>query len=398
MKKLLLFGLLLNASLMADYEKVNVSSKFYSEGAAYGDLNGDGVIDIVAGSFWWEGPDYKIKHQIRELDGSSKITPLENGSYKPVKYSNSFVNYVRDINKDGNNDILLIGLPSKALYAYLNPGKNGGQWQEVALWDVVDNECPQLLDIDGDGTEELICNYDGYCGYAKMNPEKPLEKWVFHRVSEKGKWHKYSHGLGLGDVNNDGRMDFLCESGWFEQPEKLVKDQQWKFHELQLSNGEKHSGGQMFAYDVDGDGNNDIITAGNAHGYGLYWFKNIDNKNFIKQVIMGSKAEDNKYGVKFSQIHALELVDMNNDGLKDIVTGKRYWAHGPKGDVEPMAPAVLYVFQLVREGGKAYYKPIKVDDNSGVGTQFSTGDINKDGLNDIVVSNKKGTHLFLQKK
>ena len=84
---------------------------------------------------------------------------------------------------------------------------------------------------------------------------------------------------------------------------------------------------------------------------------------------------------------------MNNDGLKDIVTGKRYWAHGPKGDAEPMAPAALYVFQLVRENGKAHYKPIKIDNNSGVGTQFSAGDVNKDGLNDIFVSNKKGTHL-----
>ena len=116
-------------------------------------------------------------------------------------------------------------------------------------------------------------------------------------------------------------------------------------------------------YDVDGDGRNDVITSGNAHGYGLYWFKNIDNKNFSKQVIMGTKAKDNKYGVKFSQLHAIELADMNNDGLKDIVTGKRYWAHGPKGDVEAMAPAVLYVFQLIREDGKAYYKPIKIDDN-----------------------------------
>ncbi len=152
MKKLLLFGVLLNSSLMADYEKVNISSKFYSEGAAFGDLNCDGINDVVAGSFWWEGPDYKVKYQIRELDGSSKITPLENGAYKPVKYSNSFVNYVRDINKDGHNDILLIGLPSKPMFAYINPGKKGGHWKEVALWDVVDNECPQLLDIDSDGT------------------------------------------------------------------------------------------------------------------------------------------------------------------------------------------------------------------------------------------------------
>jgi hypothetical protein len=113
---------------------------------------------------------------------------------------------------------------------------------------------------------------------------------------------------------------------------------------------------------------------------------------------MGTSPKDNKFGVKFSQIHALKLIDMDGDGLKDIVTGKRYWAGGPKGDAEPMAPAVLYVLKLVRENGQAYYKPSKIDDNSGVGTQVNAGDINKDGLNDILVSNKKGTFVFLKKK
>ena len=36
---------------------------------------------------------------------------------------------------------------------------------------------------------------------------------------------------------------------------------------------------------------------------------------------------------------------------RDIVTGKRYWAHGAHGDVDPGAPAVLYWFKLVRGKG-----------------------------------------------
>ena len=217
------------------------------------------------------------------------------------------------------------------------------------------------------------------------------------KISAKGKWHKYTHGIGIGDVNNDGRMDMLAGHGWLEQPANARAGQKWIYHKQQFSNGERDCGAQMFAYDVDGDGKNDVITSGNAHGYGLYWFKNIDNKTFEKQTIMGVTPQDNKFGVKFSQLHAIELIDMDGDGLKDIVTGKRYWAHGPKGDVEAMAPAVLYIFKLVRENGQVYFKPIKVDDNSGVGTQVVTGDINKDGKNDVLVSNKKGVFLFLKK-
>ena len=32
-------------------------------------------------------------------------------------------------------------------------------------------------------------------------------------------------------------------------------------------------GSQMFAYDVNGDGLNDIITALAAHGFGLAWYE-----------------------------------------------------------------------------------------------------------------------------
>ena len=42
----------------------------------------------------------------------------------------------------------------------------------------------------------------------------------------------------------------------------------------------------------------------------------------------------------------------------DIVTGKRFWAHGPAKDAEPGAPAVLYWFKLTRKGGKAEYRTV----------------------------------------
>jgi hypothetical protein len=87
---------------------------------------------------------------------------------------------------------------------------------------------------------------------------------------------------------------------------------------------------------------------------------------------------------------------MNGDGVMDIVTGKRYWAHGPKGDVEPDAPAVLYWFELHRDkAAGVQFIPHKIDDNSGVGTQVIARDLNGDGVPDIVVGNKKGIFVFL---
>ncbi len=84
----------------------------------------------------------------------------------------------------------------------------------------------------------------------------------------------------------------------------------------------------------------------------------------------------------------------------DFVTGKRWWAHGSKGDVETNEPAVLYWFETKRDGsadsgGGVEFVPHKIDDDSGVGTQVTAVDLNKDGTPDVIVANKKGIFVFL---
>ena len=157
----------------------------------------------------------------------------------------------------------------------------------------------------------------------------------------------------------------------------------------------------MLTLDVDGDGDTDVVTSLHAHGWGLSWFEQTrkgDEIHFMEHRIMDARPEDNPYGVHFSQMHALCLVDIDGDGLEDVVTGKRYWAHGPDGDIDSAAPPVVYWFQLKRlPGGKAEFIPHLADDNSGVGVQVVAGDVNADGLADIVISNKKGTYLLLHK-
>jgi hypothetical protein len=87
---------------------------------------------------------------------------------------------------------------------------------------------------------------------------------------------------------------------------------------------------------------------------------------------------------------------MNGDGLQDILTGKRFWAHGPGGDKEPNAPAVVFWFELQRDTqGQASYVPRLIDDNSGVGTQVAATDLNQDGRPDVIVGNKKGIFVHL---
>ncbi|MDB6155810.1 MAG: putative rane-bound dehydrogenase domain protein, partial [Chthoniobacteraceae bacterium] len=196
--------------------------------------------------------------------------------------------------------------------------------------------------------------------------------------------------------NGDGRPDIIEGTGWWEQPALLNGDPVWEKHTASFGGG-----AQYYAYDVNGDGLADVVGSVAAHGYGVAWWEQVKDAGkttFRKHLIVGQKPEENRYGVVFSQPHAVELVDMDGDGLKDIVTGKRFWAHGNKGDADPNGASVLYWFKLVRNGKSVDFVPHLVDDNSGVGTQVVVGDVNGDTLPDIVVGNKRGSFVHLAEK
>ena len=90
---------------------------------------------------------------------------------------------------------------------------------------------------------------------------------------------------------------------------------------------------------------------------------------------------------------------MDGDGLRDLVTGKRFWSHGRTGDPDRNDAAVLYWFRLTRgPGNQVDFVPYLIDDKTGVGTQVVAGDVNGDGLPDVVVGNKRGTFVLVHQK
>jgi hypothetical protein len=202
-------------------------------------------------------------------------------------------------------------------------------------------------------------------------------------------------------MNDDGRLDVVFKDGWFEQPASLAGNPPWKLHKYFFAPG----GAQMFVYDVNGDGRADVITSLAAHGYGFAWYEALATKtddggpDFKPHIFINKEPNENRYGVTFAEIHAVELVDIDGDGLKDIVTGKCFWAHGPPGTAiaspEAAAPAVLYWFKLVRhKDGTVDWVPNLIDNDSGVGRQIGLGDVNGDGRPDIIIGNKKGAFVF----
>jgi hypothetical protein len=370
------------------FRKVVLSETFYAEGATYGDLNRDGVMDVVAGPFWYEGPHFRTAHE---------YYPPE--AFDPEAYSDNFFAHVYDFDDDGWEDIFIIGFPGEDASWYRNPGAEGGsRWTRHVVFEGVDNESPAWTDLTGDGRPEIVAIHEGRYGFAEPDWNDPTQRWRFRPISSDEGWQKFTHGLGVGDVNGDGRLDVLEKDGWWEQPASLTGDPVWTRHAAAFGEG----GAQMHAYDVDGDGDNDVVTSLVAHGYGLAWFEQVreaERVHFVPHVIMDDQPSDSAYGVRFSQLHAVELADMDGDGVLDIVTGKRHWAHGSSGDVDANAPPVLYWFRTVRNGaGGVDFVPHLIDDDSGVGVQLVVGDLNGDSLPDLVIGNKRMTAVLLHER
>ena len=141
------------------YKKLVLSDKFYAEGAYYGDFNKDGKLDVVAGPFWFEGPDFQKKHEI--------YPPKE---YDPKGYSDNFLTYAGDFNGDGWTDVLYVPHPGQDAFWYENPAGKGGPWKKHLAMKDCGNESPMWGDINGRRPARAALQRHGLHGLCHLGP------------------------------------------------------------------------------------------------------------------------------------------------------------------------------------------------------------------------------------
>src|ERR1035437_6229901 len=126
------------------WRKVMIADERY-ESAGVFDVNNDGILDIVSGAYWYEGPDFKKVHKIGNIRAEGE-------------YFDDFSTIPLDINGDGYLDYVTGGWWGENLRWRQNPGKEGGEWKEHIIENVGNIETPRAWDIDGDGQIEIVPN------------------------------------------------------------------------------------------------------------------------------------------------------------------------------------------------------------------------------------------------
>ena len=334
------------------------------ESAGVFDVDGDGVLDIVIGAFWYPGPDFRRK---------ISVGPVA----REGEYYDDFSTIAMDVNGDGRLDFITGGWWGNTLRWRENPGDPKKEWPEHVIAEVGNVETTRAWDIDGDGVPEIVPNTPNAPKSRSSSSSSPghgFEKHVVHRFAGD---ERQGHGLGCGDMAGNGRMDIVHQRGWLEAPADPWKGE-WRWHDGPSVG--RMSGVPILVVDVNGDGLNDLIVGPGSRLRARLVVRATRRALWTQHPIDPFNA----------QYHDLQWVDIDGDGTCELVTGKRHRAHcgNDAGEWDDLG---IYYFKWNGESFTKQvmsYGPIGI--GKGCGIHFALADLRGTGRLDLVAPGKDG--------
>jgi len=282
-----------------------------ADGVKFGDLNGDGLPDIVTG--WEEGGEVRVYLNPGPATAKTPWPRVIVGKAPNVEEA-----IFADLDGDGRLDVIS-GTEGKTRTVYWHR-LNANRWRTDAFPATAGAQMwMQAVAADLDrqhGTDLLLASkgISATVGWlqAPQNPND-LAAWTFHKLREAG----WVMSLLLHDMDGDGDADvvFTDRKGarnglfWLEHPGAAANriHAAWKEHVIGAQGREV-----MFADigDVNGDGLADVAVA----------VKPVDIFIFLRQRGGGWQQQIITLdGAQIGDAKAVKIADLNRDGLADLV-------------------------------------------------------------------------------
>ncbi len=252
------------------WSKKLVTPSRATEGLAAGDIDGDGVLDLVAAHF---SPSSIFWINVKNGTAIRRDVGKEGDGHGAG---------IGDVDGDGKKDILTV----KGWWWQVDLAAD--KWEFMPEWDFKALAGFEIVvyDVNGDKRNDIIYGHGHDYGLYWLEQGRDRDgkrTWTKHVIDQT---YSQIHNVKLVDLDGDGRPELLAGKRYRGHNEKdpgsfdplaiyyyTIDTGRGTFTRHTVSyNSTAGAGTQFVVVDLDGDGDLDILTAGKT---GQYWFENM---------------------------------------------------------------------------------------------------------------------------